>query len=81
MTNNAVPTRQEIMWELARRHLIDFAEVMLPGFERTPFHEAYYRILEAFARGVIQRLIVTVPPQHGKSLGPSEILPAYILGA
>lgn len=80
MTNNAVPTRQEIMWELARRHLIDFAEVMLPGFERTPFHEAYYRILEAFARGVIQRLIVTVPPQHGKSLGSSEILPAYILG-
>ncbi len=48
--------------------------------EMTPFHESYYRILDRFARGDIRRLIVTVPPQHGKSLGASVLLPAYMLG-
>ncbi|WP_251215007.1 terminase large subunit domain-containing protein [Alistipes muris] len=46
-----------------------------------PFHRAYYRVLEAFARGQVRRLIVTMPPQHGKSVGATTLLPAYILGA
>jgi len=41
---------------------------------------AYYRVLEAFATRRIRRLIVSVPPQHGKSLGSSVLLPAYMLG-
>ena len=36
--------------------------------------------MELFARGAIKKLIVTVPPQHGKSLGSSQLLPAYLLG-
>lgn len=46
----------------------------------TPFHKSYYRILEHFARGDIRKLIVSVPPQHGKSVGASVLLPAYMLG-
>jgi predicted phage terminase large subunit-like protein len=57
-----------------------FAAAMVPSLEITPFHRAYYRVLEAFACGEIRRLIVTVPPQHGKSLGSSVLLPAYMLG-
>lgn len=45
-----------------------------------PFHRAYYRVLEAFARGRVRRLMVTMPPQHGKSLGATVLLPAYLLG-
>lgn len=48
--------------------------------EWTPFHRAYYRLLEAFASGRVRRLIVSVPPQHGKSRGASVLLPAYLLG-
>lgn len=59
---------------------IHFARAVFPALELTPFHETYYRVLEAFARGVVRRLIVTVPPQHGKSLGACELLPAYLLG-
>lgn len=44
------------------------------------FHTAYYKVLDAFATGKIRRLIVTIPPQHGKSLGSSVLLPAYMLG-
>ncbi|MFR4236174.1 MAG: hypothetical protein ACLT1W_07600, partial [Alistipes onderdonkii] len=44
------------------------------------FHRAYYRVLEAFAAGRVRRLIVTMPPQHGKSVGATTLLPAYVLG-
>ena len=59
---------------------IDSAQRVCPYLELRPFHRAYYRVLEAFAAGRIRRLIVTVPPQHGKSVGASVLLPAYLLG-
>lgn len=58
----------------------DFSRAVYPFLALEPFHEAYYRVLEAFARGQIRRLIVTMPPQHGKSTGSSTLLPAYLLG-
>lgn len=58
----------------------EFAERMCPDLEMGGFHAAYYRVLEAFAWGDVRRLIVTVPPQHGKSLGATTLLPAYMLG-
>jgi predicted phage terminase large subunit-like protein len=57
-----------------------FAEKVFPGTEFTPFHRSYYAVLEAFARRRIRRLMITVPPQHGKSFGSSQLLPAYMLG-
>ena len=57
-----------------------FARQMFPFLTVGRFHAAYYRVLEAFARGKIRRLIVTIPPQHGKSLGATTLLPAYMLG-
>ena len=47
----------------------DFALGVYPFLELEPFHRAYYRVLEAFAAGRVRRLIVTMPPQHGKSVG------------
>lgn len=66
--------------ERARRAFDAFAEAVVPALERTAFHEAYFRLLEEFARGRIRRMMVSVPPQHGKSLGASVLLPAYLLG-
>ena len=43
-------------------------------------HITYYTILEAFARGMVRRLIISMPPQHGKSEGCTRLLPAYLLG-
>ena len=58
----------------------DFATAIYPFLEVQPFHSVYYRVLEAFARGDIKRLIITMPPQHGKSVGATTLLPAYMLG-
>ncbi len=59
---------------------IEFAERVYPFLEFTAFHKTYYGVLEAFAAGRIKKLIVSVPPQHGKSVGATTLLPAYMLG-
>lgn len=66
--------------ELARRDFLSFAKYIYPNFIETWFHHNYYTILNLFAHGHIKRLIVSVPPQHGKSEGSSRLLPAYLLG-
>ncbi len=58
----------------------DYSQRVMSFIEFEEFHIAYYRILEAFAQGRIKRLIITMPPQHGKSLGATTLLPAYLLG-
>ena len=63
-----------------RLPFVDFAQKLYPFLEFTPFHRTYYAILEAFAQGRIPKLIVSVPPQHGKSVGATTLLPAYMLG-
>ena len=57
-----------------------FASEVYPFLELQRFHRAYYRVLEAFALGRVRRLIITMPPQHGKSVGATTLLPAYLLG-
>ena len=58
----------------------DFALSVYPFIELSQFHKTYYNVLEAFANGRIRKLIVSVPPQHGKSVGATTLLPAYMLG-
>ena len=77
----ALSQRPELfLAEGARRRLEWFAKYLQPSFQATPFHLAYYRILDKFARGEIKNLIIQAPPQHGKSQGSSRFLPAYMLG-
>ena len=59
---------------------IEFSKAVYPFLEFTRFHQAYYAVLEAYAKGRISKLIVSVPPQHGKSVGATTLLPAYMLG-
>ncbi len=75
-----LPTPQGVRNELARRHLLDFTIRLWPQFKATQFHTSYYKVLHLFAIGKIKKLIVTIPPQHGKSQGSSKFLPAYMLG-
>ena len=63
---------------IARKNFERFALYVMPSLELSPFHRAYYQALELFTRGAIKKLIVTVPPQHRKSLGSSQLLPPYL---
>ena len=64
----------------AQPSFIDFSGEVYPFLEFSPFHRTYYKVLEAFAEGRIRKLIVSMPPQHGKSVGATTLLPAYMLG-
>ena len=58
----------------------DFATSVYPFLELQAFHRTYFHLLELFAAGKIKKLMVSMPPQHGKSVGASTLLPAYMLG-
>ena len=47
----------------------DYALAVYPFLELEWFHRTYYRVLEAFAEGRVRRLMISMPPQHGKSVG------------
>ena len=65
---------------LGERNLLSFTRHTLPSFLPAPFHIAYYEVLTRFAMGEIKKLMITMPPQHGKSEGATRRLPAFVLG-
>ena len=65
---------------LGERNLLSFTRHTLPSFAPAPFHFAYYEVLTHFAMGEIKKLMITMPPQHGKSEGATRRLPAFVLG-
>ena len=65
---------------LGERNLLSFTQHTLPSFAPAPFHLAYYEVLTRFAMGEIKKLMITMPPQHGKSEGATRRLPAFVLG-
>ena len=71
---------KEVVKAAARIDLLCYARYMKPNLDIQPFHKVYYKILNKFAHGEIKRLIVTMPPQHGKSEGSSRIMPSFVLG-
>ena len=70
----------ELVKAASRNRLINFARYMQPDLALEPFHVVYYTLLDKFAHGEIKKMIVQMPPQHGKSEGSSRKLPAFMLG-
>jgi predicted phage terminase large subunit-like protein len=64
----------------SRTSLLTFTRSTMPTFEPANFHKLYYQKLTEFANGKIKKLMVFMPPQHGKSEGSTRRLPAYVLG-
>lgn len=66
--------------ELARRRLGDFIALREPSYERVRHTRVLCEHLEAVEAGEIDRLIVMMPPRHGKTMHVSQALPAWTLG-
>lgn len=64
----------------ARENLLPFTMSVNDSFIPTDFHKTYYKVLDLFAKGKIKNLMITVPPQHGKSEGSTRQLPSFLLG-
>jgi predicted phage terminase large subunit-like protein len=64
----------------AKNSLMGFIKYTKPDFQAATHHNYLSDQLEAVIRGDIRRLIITMPPRHGKSEMASRKLPAYFLG-
>lgn len=64
----------------SRENLFKFTKTTFKKFAPNWFHKEFYSILNLFAQGEIKNLIISSPPQHGKSEGSSRRLPAFIAG-
>ena len=66
--------------DFAFSRLIAYAAYQWPGYRDAAHHRLIARHLEAVERGEITRLMITMPPRHGKSMLASEYFPAWYLG-
>lgn len=64
----------------ARAGLLAFTEYTNPVYVAAPHHALIAEKLEAVERGEIKRLMITMPPRHGKSELASRRFPAWYVG-
>lgn len=76
------PTINDLSVEqIAFGKLRSFASLMNPNFNHKPEHiKIIAQALEDVERGKIKRLMIWLPPRHGKSMLASEMFPAWYLG-
>lgn len=65
---------------LAREKLLVYASMNYPGFKVAKHHRLIADALEKVFHGETTRLIISIPPRHGKSLLASEQFPCWALG-
>lgn len=77
-------TRESLCQSLARHSLAAFVPYTCPDYRMGWVHEAICRELDIFLADVAAqrspRLMITVPPRHGKSELASRRFPAYVFG-
>jgi len=76
-----IATRADFEREWARRHYLRYCEYVhhgawIPGRH----HRLICEKLDAVIRGEEKRLIICMPPRHGKSMAVTETFPSYYLG-
>ncbi len=65
---------------MAKDSLIDFTRYTYRDYRPAPHHRLIAEKLEAVERGEIKRLMIFMPPRHGKSELASIRFPAWFLG-
>lgn len=66
--------------EAARNNLLDFVKYNFPSYEIAKHHELIAQKLEDVEKGKITRLMIAMPPRHGKTELASKQFPAWYLG-
>lgn len=64
----------------AQTDLAMYASAMWPKFECASHHRLIIEELERVERGEVDRLMIFMPPRHGKSLITSQLFPSWYLG-
>lgn len=68
-------------YELAKRHYIDYVELVHHGrWQRADHLNLVCDELEKVLTGETKRLMIFMPPRHGKSMTVTKTFPSYFLG-
>ena len=70
----------EVLKARAVLELAAFATKLWGGYKPARHHHKIAAALERVARGELKRLMIFMPPRHGKSMLASEFFPAWYLG-
>lgn len=71
----------EARYELARRHYADYVQLVHAGrWKRARHLDLVCRELENILSGQTKRLMIFMPPRHGKSMTVTETFPSFFLG-
>lgn len=76
----SLPSIKAVRKERAKRQLINFTSYTMPEYQVNWHHERLCEALDQLVNGDIKRLMVFMPPRHGKSELGSRRFPAYVLG-
>jgi len=72
--------RNELQAELGRRDFLHFGQLISGGAFQAPAHiRIMIDALERVTRGEIKRLMINMPPRHGKSWTVSKFWPLWLL--
>lgn len=63
-----------------RKHFWNYLQYIYPNYTFKPFHERICNELMAFFEGKVHKIMIFVPPQHGKSTISSIAFPSYAIG-
>ena len=80
VTHQLPPQRAPTPEDFAFSRLLAYAAYQWPSYADAPHHRLIARKLEAVERGEIRRLMISMPPRHGKSMLASEFFPAWYIG-
>jgi predicted phage terminase large subunit-like protein len=68
------------MYGIARSNFASYCALVYPSFKMPPHIEALIQKLEEVESGKIDRLAVSMPPRHGKSVTTSQLFVAWYIG-
>lgn len=71
---------EELLTRKARSNFKQFVLYSKPGYSMTWFHSYICEKLQEFAAGKIKKMMILLPPQHGKTELSTRQFPPYLLG-
>jgi len=66
--------------DLARCYFLSYCHIINANFQSSEHHIQIAKVLDQIADGVPKRLIVSLPPRHGKSFLISQHFPTFYMG-
>lgn len=73
-------SREQLAFSAAHHSLLRYARLMFPDYKVSRHIKLIAEALERVERGECKRLMISMPPRHGKSQLASEFFPAWYLG-